>query len=103
MAKPVYIIGNSPYYQALTDMAKRAGLDVALSFNTGYDENIPKARGNILLVETHDGVPMAKDELDAHFPGASWNLRDSDGVLVVGDTTIVLVEFSEQLRKLASG
>jgi hypothetical protein len=102
MAKSVYIIGNSPYYQAMTDMAKRAGLAVVLSFNTNYEENVPKAMGNILLVETHDGAAVAQDVLDAHFPEASWNLRDSDGVLEVGDTTIVFVDFSKQLRKLAS-
>jgi len=96
-----YVVGNSPYYQFITALAQKQSIAVTKSFNTQYDEFLPRAKGNILLIETHDGVPIVSvDELEKYFPDASKGLQNVDGVVKVGDTTIVFMEFSKQLSKI---
>jgi hypothetical protein len=101
LAPAAFVIGNSPYYQTLTRMAVETGFSVPLSFNCDFDKNLPRARGHVLLVETHRGVPIAPVEvLEEHFPGCSKGLRQPDGTIEVAGTRIVFVEFSRQLEKL---
>ena len=96
-----YVVGNSPYYQFIMALAQKQGITVAKSFNTGYDEFLPRAKGNILIIETHDGVPIVSvNVLEDYFPDASKGLQNADGVFKVGDTTIVFLEFPEQLSKI---
>jgi hypothetical protein len=96
-----YVVGNSPYYQIITQMAKERGLSVPMSFNTKYDEYLPRAKGNFLLVETHNGVPIVQiDVLEKYFPDASKGLKNPDGIVKIGETTIVFLDFSKQLSKI---
>ena len=89
-----FIIGNSPYYQVMHDMAKKQGWKDRMSFNVDYAKYLPKAKGHILLIESHNGVPIVPvDELDAVFPGASKKLRASEKVHIDG-TELIRVEFS---------
>jgi serine/threonine protein kinase len=100
--RQVFVVGNSPYYQALTDMAQRKGLAVARSFNTQYDKWLPQSKGHLLIVETHDGVPIVPtSELDKFFPGASAGLKSFTGTTSVENTRIVFVDFSRLLNKQA--
>jgi hypothetical protein len=96
-----FVVGNSPYYQVISHMAAERGLAGAKSFNTNYDEYLPQAKGYILLVETHNGVPIVSvDVLEKYFPGVSKGLQNSDGVVNVGETTIVFLDFSKQLSRI---
>ncbi|MBN2180760.1 MAG: transglutaminase domain-containing protein [Sedimentisphaerales bacterium] len=96
-----YVVGNSPYYQVITQMAKERGLTVPISFNTKYDEYLPQARGNFLLIETHSGVPIVPvNVLEKYFPDASEGLKNPDGIVKIGETTIVFLDFSKQLSKI---
>lgn len=96
-----FVIGNSPYYQTLTDMATKNGFTVRKSFNTKYDTYLPQAKGHFLLVETHNGEPIVPlDVLEKHFPNASKGLQNSDGTAKVGKTIIVFFDFSKQLTGL---
>jgi hypothetical protein len=96
-----YVIGNSPYYQAISQTAKDSGFAVAKSFNTNYEENLPLVKGNILLIETHDNIPIISiNELEKFFPDASKGLQNSDGIINIRETTIVFIDFSKQLKKI---
>jgi serine/threonine protein kinase len=94
-----FIIGNWPYYMTLADMARQKGMTPRRSFNTQYDELLPQAKGHELLIETHDGSPIVPlPVLDQVFPGASKGLKASDGIVNIGDTKIVFVDFSPPLK-----
>ena len=96
-----FVIGNSHYYQVISHMAAEHGLAVAKSFNTNYEEYLPQAYGSFLLVETHNGVPIVSlDVLEKHFPTVSKGLQHPDGIVRVGETTIVFLDFSKPLRKV---
>ena len=96
-----FFVGNSPYYQTLTQMATSKGLIPRASFNCQYETHLPQAKGHTLLIETHDGVPIVPlDELEKVFPNASMGLDEQDGVVIDGETTIVFVDFSKLLKKL---
>jgi serine/threonine protein kinase len=89
-----FIVANSPYWQALVDMAKDKGMIVEKAFNCEYDEWLPKAKGHFLLVETHDGVPIVPSTvLDKFYPGAFDGLKTSDGVATVDATKVIFVDF----------
>ena len=96
-----FVVGNSPYYQTMTRMAAEKGLTVRKSFNTEYDKYLPQAQGHVLLIETHDGVPIVSlDIIEKYFPGASQGLKKSGGMAKIGKTTIVFLDLSRQLREL---
>ena len=96
-----FMIGNSPYYQTLSDMARKNGFAARKSFNTEYDTYLPQAKGHLLLIETHNGEPIVPlDVLEKHFPNASEGLQSSDGTAKVGETIIVFIDFSKQLTGL---
>lgn len=110
--RQAFVVGNSPYYQVLTDMARREGVTVTSSLNTQYDKYLPKAKGHLLLIETHDGVSVVPPSvLDGFFPGASMELKDGffpvasagpknvAGTASVEGTKIAFVDFSRLLNK----
>lgn len=95
-----FVIGNSPYYQTLTDMAIKSGFAVRRSFNCEYDTYLPQAKGHLLLIETHNGVPIVPlDVLDRHFPDASKGLQNSDCTVKIDKTRIVFFDFSKRLSE----
>ncbi len=103
--KPVvaraYIIGNSPYYQAMTQTAADAGLQVAKSFNSDYDQYLPESQGQILLIETHKGKPIvAREILERYYPNAMKGLSRPEKTIEINGTKIIFVEFSDLLRGL---
>jgi hypothetical protein len=99
LARQAYVIGNSPYYQALTAMAHEAGLSVAMSFNCEYDKHLPAANGHTILIETHKGKPIiAREILERYYPNALSGISRPSKSIRIKDTTIVFVEFSEQLQ-----
>ena len=94
-----YTIGNSPYYQAINQMATEAGLQVGPAFNTSYDTYLPRARGHVLLIESHNCKPIIPpDVLEAHFPGAMRGLTLPSKSVRINDTSILFLDFSEQLH-----
>ena len=94
-----YVIGNSPYYQALTAMAVESGLRVAKSFNYEYDKYLPEAKGHVILIETHKGTPIVPMEiLERHYPNASTGISHPSKSIRIKDTSIVFVDFSELLQ-----
>ena len=101
LSRQAFVIGNSPYYQTMTQMAAEKGLIVRKSFNTEYDKYLPQVQGHVLLIETHNGVPIVSlDVLEKYFHDASQGLKKSDGIAKIGETTIVFLDFSKQLREL---
>jgi len=103
MEQQCFVIGNSPYYHTLTAMAQRKGLTVRKSFNTQYEKFLPQANGNILLIETHEGVPIVElAVLEKFFPGISQGLRSPEGEVMIDGTAIVFVDFSKLLDPLES-
>ena len=98
--RQAFVVGNSPYYLALTDMAQRQGMTVTQSFNTEYDTWLPRAKGHQLIVETHGGVPIVPlAVLDKFFPGASAGLKGPAKPLNIANTKIVFVDFSQLLNE----
>ncbi len=101
LSTQAFVIGNSPYYQTMSQMAAEQGLAVAKSFNVQYDKYLPQAQGHVLLVETHNDVPIVPLEvLEKYFPAASQGLKDSGGTIKIGETTIIFLDFSKQLTGL---
>jgi transglutaminase-like putative cysteine protease len=99
--REVYVIGNSPYYQKMTQMAREAGLRVAMSFNTDYDRFLPKARGHLLLIETHRGKPIVSAQvLEKYFPNAFAGLSRPKRTIQIGDTTVRFIDFAEPPQSL---
>ena len=94
-SKPqAFIIGNSPYYQVMHAMAKRRGWQDRMSFNVDYAKYLPMAKGHILMIESHGGVPIIPaTELDKVFPNASQQLQKNEKIEVEG-TQLMLIEFS---------
>ncbi|MCG8649121.1 MAG: M56 family metallopeptidase [Pirellulales bacterium] len=96
-----FIIGNSPYYQVLSDMARRRGLAVGPSFNTKYDKFLPQAKGNVLMIETHRGVPVVDTAtLERYFPQAAGAL--SSGHVTIEGTEIFFVDFDKLVPSILS-
>ena len=97
----VFIVGNDPYYKILAEMARSKGWSVRQSFNTGYDKALPLAKGHVLLVETHNHVPIvALEQLEKYFPKASDGLKAASGVVEVDGTTIMFVDFADLLNAI---
>ena len=94
-----FVNGNSSLYlDTLADMARQKGMTVVSRFNLHYDTWLPAAQGHVLLIETHDGIPaMPLSVLDQFYPGASGGLKTPDGIVSVGNTKIVFVDFSRLL------
>src|SRR5262245_5989247 len=100
----VYIVGNDPYYRVLEAMARSKGWSVLQSFNTDYDKLLPLAKGHTLLVESHLNVPIVPiAKLEEFFPNASGGLKSADGVIDVGGTTIMFVDFAKILNAIGDG
>ncbi|TWU38630.1 transglutaminase domain-containing protein [Novipirellula artificiosorum] len=90
-----YVIGNNPHYKTLSESARQRGWTVRRSFNSDYDNLLPLAQGQVLLIETQGGAPIVPlDVLERVYPGASKGLKASDGVVRVGSTTIAFVDCS---------
>lgn len=101
LVRQAYVIGNSPYYQALTAMAVESGLHVAHSFNCEYDRFLPQAKGQVILIEVHKGKPIIPTVvLERYYPNALAGLSRPFKSTSVNDTLIVFVDFSEQLQSV---
>ena len=86
-----FIIANAPYYQFFGKLIRQQGAALGLSFNTDYEKHLPKAKGNLILVETHDGVPIVDVAiLQRHFPAVPDGKQA--GKVIDGGTTIVFVD-----------
>lgn len=97
-----YVIGNSPYYQAMTQMAGESGLQVVRSFNGEYNKYLPETQGHVLLIETHKGNPILPGEiLERYYPKALTALSYPSKRIRIKDTFIVFIEFSEQLQGIS--
>ena len=94
-----FFVANSPWHQFFGELVKQNGAMLGPSFNTDYDKNLPRAKGSLLLIETHGGVPIVDVAiLRKHFPVVASGKQKS--TLKDGDTTIVFVEvdaFAEQI------
>ena len=94
-----FVIANPPYYQFLGEIARQNGLGSGPSFNTGYDKYLPMAKGHTILIETNAGIPIVDmDILERYFPSASNGIET--GKIVVGDTTLVFVDFASALSNV---
>jgi len=66
------------------------------AFNTDYNELLPLAQGNILLVETHRGIPIVSIAvLEAIYPNASSGLKAPNSLAEVEGTRILFVDFAK--------
>ena len=99
-----FIIANSPYYQFFGELVRQNGGAVGRSFNTDYEQYLPEAKGNLILVETHDGAPIVDMAiLQRHFPAVPDGKQA--GRVIDGDTTIVFVDvamIADQIAAVAS-
>lgn len=96
-----FIIANSPYWQIFSECARKQGAKVGNSFNAEYEKNLPMVRGNILLVETHDGIPIVDLAiLQRYFPSVP-NGKQA-GKLIDNGTTIVFVELAMIANQIAA-
>ena len=85
------MIANAPYYQVFGQLIKRKGKNEGRSFNTKYDENITRIKGQTLLIQTHGGIPIVDvDILKRHFP----DLPDGklEGKMTQEDTTLFFID-----------
>ena len=97
-----FIIANSPYYQLFGELARQQGAAEAKSFNMEYDKNLRLARGNLILIETHDGVPIVDVAiLQNHFPAVPSGKQT--GKVIDGETTIVFVDVAAIADQIAIG
>jgi hypothetical protein len=95
-----FIIANSPYYQFFGELARQNGAALGTSFNTDYDTNLPAAKGNLILVETHDGDPIVDVSiLQSYFPAVPDGKQA--GKVVDGDTTIVFIDMATIAGRIA--
>ena len=68
--RQVLIVANAPYWQTLTDMVRRKGMTAGKSFNYNYDQWLPLAKGQTLLIETHDRIPIVPlSMVEKYYPG----------------------------------
>ncbi len=96
-----FIIANSPYYQFFGELVRKQGAAVGASFNTAYDEQLPAAKGNLILVETHGGEPIVDvATLQRHFPAVPDGKQA--GRVIDGETTIEFVEVGAIADQIAS-
>jgi hypothetical protein len=103
IGKQAYIIGNSPYYQALAAAANEAGLRVAASFNCQYETHLPRAQGQTIVIETHKVKPIVpKGVLERYYPGAFAGLSRPTRSIRVKNTQIIFVDLAEPLRAAAA-
>lgn len=86
-----FIIANSPYYQFFGELARQHGAALGPSFNTDYEKNLPMGRGNLILIETHDGKPIVDVALLQSFFPAVPDGKQA-GKVIDGETTIVFVD-----------
>ena len=103
LSPQAFVIGNSPYYQVMTKMASEMGLKVRKSFNSQYDKFLPESIGYMLLIETHNGVPIVPlDVLEKYFPSVSERLKNAGGTMKIGETTIMFLDFSKMLGEFGA-
>lgn len=96
-----FIIANSPYYQLFGELVRQSGAAAGPSFNAEYDMYLPMARGNVIFVETHDGVPIVDVAiLHRHFPTVSDGKQM--GKVIDGDTTIVFIDVAALYDQIAT-
>lgn len=96
-----FVIGNSPYYQFFNEIVRQRGAALGPSFNTDYDKYLPTAKGNVILVETHDGVPIVDVvTLQRHFPAVPDGKQS--GRVIDGPTLIVFVDVATIADQIAA-
>jgi hypothetical protein len=91
-----FIIANSPYYQQIGESVHQQGTAVAKSFNTDYETFLPMAEGNLILIQTHDGVPIVSlTILQKYFPAVPDGKQT--GKVIDGETTIVFIDVAKTI------
>jgi len=96
-----FIIANSPYYKFFGELVRQHGAAVGPSFNTAYEKYLPMAKGNLILVETHDGDPVVDVAiLQRHFPAVPDG--EQEGKVIDGNTTIVFVDVAAIADQIAT-
>ena len=99
LKRKCYIVGNSPYYQFLDALARQNGMAVATSFNCEYDKYLPMAKGHVILIETHAGVPIVDTQiLQQHFPSLPDGFQK--GKKRLSETTVIFVDFADVLADI---
>lgn len=94
--KRAFVIANSPYYQQFSELVHQQGTVVASSFNAEYEKHLPTAQGNLILIETHDGVPIVGlTILKKYFPAVMDGKQA--GKVIDGETTIVFIDVAKTI------
>ena len=96
-----FIIANSPYYQFFGEVVLQHGAASGPSFNTAYDKYLPLAKGNLILIETHDGEPIVEVAiLQRYFPAVPDGKQA--GTVIDGDTTIAFIDVAGLADQIAA-
>ena len=98
-----YIIANSPHYITFGEVAKQRGLTVRKSFNGDYEKLLPETKGNLLLIETHEGTPIVDIKtLQSFFPTLAPGKQS--GKHTIDKTILAFIEvenYHEQIATIA--
>ena len=92
--REVHVAGNRDYYVLMMKAANGFGLHVEKGFNREYRKYLENAKGQILLIETHNGKPVVHENtLDNIFPSASEGIDAENGSIEIDGTLIVFIDF----------
>ena len=94
-----FVIANSPFWQLFGELVTKKGVTLGLSFNGDYDKHLPLTKGQMILIETHDGVPIVDvGVLQRHFP--SLPAGKQSGKVIVDDTTLLFVDVTSIIEQI---
>ena len=96
-----FIIANSPYYQFFSELVRQSGAAVGRSFNTNYEKYLPMAKGSVIIVETHDGVPIVDVAILQHYFPTVPDGKQA-GEVIDGNTTVIFIDVSMIADQIAS-
>ena len=94
-----FVIANSPFWQLFSELVTKTGAKLGSSFNVEYDKHLPLTKWQMILIETHDGVPIVDVAiLQRHFP--SLPAGKQSGKVVVDGTTLIFVDVASIVEQV---
>ena len=82
--------------EQMEKLVQDSGFSLGMLIGQRFEKWLPQTKDDVLLVETHNGKPVvALDLLEKYFPDASLGLKQPDGIIQVGGTIIVFIDFDK--------